>query len=377
MKPILSLALLLLVSAAHAVPVLVNYQGTYVNNAGVPVTQASAPVVVSIWDHATSTNTTNRKYQENHSVNISDGNFSLKIGSGSSPIGTFTASLFDTTSDLYLQLSINGEDMLPRVRFLSAPYTLQSENTARLGNQPATYYASAASVSALEQRLCKATYGAKWISSLNLCVGGSVDLTSINLSGQDLRNVVLYGATVTNTNFSTAQLNNATLRNLTISGTVPNFSSANLTDATLYNINLSGVSLSNSTLTRVMAAGITACPSALPTDWACVSGISSGSTPPYRLVGPTARFADDDFISPPTWLNTVFPWNLAGANFKYNVFRNCTFSQTPRTNLTNTTFAGATFSNCTYNDPIWSNTICPDGTNSNDNVGGGCLGHGM
>ena len=150
-------AALLCAGLTHAVPVLINYQGTYLDDAGVPVTQASTPVIISIWDDATSTNTVNRKFQENHTVNIDDGVFSLQIGSGGTPVGTFDAALFDTTSNLYLQLTINGETMLPRVRFLSAPYTLQSANSAKLGNQPITYFASAADLTNLQTSLTTET----------------------------------------------------------------------------------------------------------------------------------------------------------------------------------------------------------------------------
>lgn len=44
------------------------------------------------------------------------------------------------------------------------------------------------------------------------------------------------------------------------------------------------------------------------------------------------------------------------------------------TNFTNTDLTGADFSGAVLTDCIWSATICPDGTNSDDN-GGSCMDH--
>jgi len=44
------------------------------------------------------------------------------------------------------------------------------------------------------------------------------------------------------------------------------------------------------------------------------------------------------------------------------------------TNLTNANLAGANLQGANIKDAIWSNTICPDGTNSDAN-GGTCVKH--
>lgn len=482
MKTRLTLFLLAccLASIAHAVPLLVNYQGTYVDNAGVPVTQPNTAVIISIWNHPTGTDVfLNRKYQENHIVNISDGNFSLKIGSGSSPSGTFDANLFDTTEDRYLQLTINGEIMLPRVRFLSAPYTLQSENSARFGNQLPAYYATAADLTTLQnslgnevsnrtgdvdaeesariaadnnlqsqinseistrssadttlqnnintanttrasadttlqnnintanstrasadttlqnninteitnrtsadlenmEALCKASPGSVWVASKSLCVGGSVNLGSIDLSGIALNGVYLYGATITKTDFSGANLSGAFFRNVsytTTSGNQPVFDSTNLTNATLTGMSLVNAALSNSTLTNLYTNNITACPASLPTNWSCVT--YDGSL--KRLIGPYARFySPNGELQPAGWSTISFPANLAGVNFMYNRFHTCSFNS--NTNFTNTNLRGATFVSCNIlpgGTVTWSNTTCPDGSNTNSNGKGTCVGQGM
>ncbi len=71
--------------------------------------------------------------------------------------------------------------------------------------------------------------------------------------------------------------------------------------------------------------------------------------------------------------------NLTGANLKATNLEKTTFRDA---NLTNTNLLGAYFSESDIADAssnffkaIWSNTTCPDGTNSDDNKGGNCLDH--
>ena len=70
--------------------------------------------------------------------------------------------------------------------------------------------------------------------------------------------------------------------------------------------------------------------------------------------------------------NTNFTgFNVEGANTAS--LGNATGSNT---NFTNANLSGADFSNSNLTTPIWSNTICPDGTNS-DSDGNTCIGHGV
>lgn len=360
---------LLLPAMAQAVPMLINYQGTYVNNAGVPVTQTSVPVVVSIWNDPTNTNAAYRKYQENHTVNINDGQFSFPIGGGSSPVGTFDASLFSNNNALYLQLRINGEDMLPRVRFLSAPYTLQSENSTRFNNQTPSYY---------EERMCRATPGSKWISSLNVCVGGSANLAGYDFTSLDLSEVILDGALLTNTDLDSADLSGSQLRKLVYDPVKPpSFANTNLSGATLTHMaDVSELDLETIGTENLYTNELANCPYKDPTGWTCVSAVSADSDPPFRLVGPGARFSDDPRLPPATWYKTHFPTNLSNTNFRFNHFIECDFEYS--TDFSNSNLMGAKFINGSPVEAIWSNTICPDGTNSDDNPQANtCDGHGI
>lgn len=74
--------------------------------------------------------------------------------------------------------------------------------------------------------------------------------------------------------------------------------------------------------------------------------------------------------------------DFQGANFTNAIFDGpSTFFNNANFDMAN--FTGATFpstfndANATFLGAIWSNTTCPDGTNSNTNAGLTCLGHGM
>ena len=64
--------------------------------------------------------------------------------------------------------------------------------------------------------------------------------------------------------------------------------------------------------------------------------------------------------------------NMTGANLAGSTFQGANFTNV---NLTGANLKGANFKNASMTGVIWSNTICPDGTNSsNDN--NSCIGHG-
>ena len=228
------------------------------------------------------------------------------------------------------------------------------------------------------EALCKASAGSIWVSSKSLCVGGSVNLNSLDLSGIALNGVYLYGASITKTDFSNANLSGAFLRGVTYTTTAANqpvFDTTNLTNATITGMTLVNTSLSTSTLTNLYTSNLTACPASLPTNWSCITydGILK------RLIGPYARFYSPNGELPPAgWNNISFPANLTGVNFMYNRFHTCSFNNS--TNFTNANLRGTTFVNCGITPGgtvTWSNTVCPDGTNTNTNGKGTCVGQGM
>jgi uncharacterized protein YjbI with pentapeptide repeats len=68
--------------------------------------------------------------------------------------------------------------------------------------------------------------------------------------------------------------------------------------------------------------------------------------------------------------------NLTGATLTRSILTgaNLNDANLKDANLTNSNLAGALLEEANVKDVIWSNTICPDGTNSDAN-GGTCVGH--
>ncbi|TVZ00001.1 pentapeptide repeat-containing protein [Trebonia kvetii] len=157
-------------------------------------------------------------------------------------------------------------------------------------------------------------------------VGPGADLEGANLAGFRLReslvNTDLAGADLENTDFSSNSLPGTVLSNADLTG-------ANFTDSTLTAANLGGANLSGATLYGVVSGRITGTPAKLPAPWQLLNGY---------LVGPRANLAQAD-LSTATFVNA----DLVDANID-------------RTGLPQTGM---------------QNTICPDGTNS-DNDGGTC-----
>ncbi len=386
-KIFIMLVAITIAASVHAIPAYINYQGTLLNDSGVPVTQNNVPVVISIWDHATNTAAANKKYQESHTVNVDDGNFSFAIGSGSSPVGTYNAALFDTAGERYLQLNVNGEDMLPRVRFLSAPFTLQSQNTQTLGNFPPAYFASASALAALQnqvnnlqipsaENMCRATFGAVWIASQNFCLGGSVDASDHDFNKEDLTGVHLRNAKLIKTNLSQTQLRNACIFNTSFSPETL-FGDANFFGSAVVGASFENINLKTTFLSGLYTDGITECPAQgdLPEAWECIPVTEAPKT--YRLVGPGVSFSARCDLPAAKWEGVTLPGALLGADFSHNLFRNCTLQG--GTNFKDANLYGAKFIGCSVYSPIvFNNTTCPDGTNSDDTSNDGtCFGHGV
>jgi uncharacterized protein YjbI with pentapeptide repeats len=172
-----------------------------------------------------------------------------------------------------------------------------------------------------------------------------------NLSGDNLAGAILTGADIQGARLAGANLNDVTSgKVLGVPRSLPtgwratggylvgpganlyqaelsyeSLTNADLTRANLLDAHLDGVTLAGATLTGVTSGGISGIPASLPTSWYLVFGY---------LVGPGA--------------------NLTNANFT-------------RANLDGIDLTGAILTGVTWND-----TICPDGTNS-DNDGGTCL----
>jgi uncharacterized protein YjbI with pentapeptide repeats len=174
-----------------------------------------------------------------------------------------------------------------------------------------------------------------------------------------------------------------------------NLTNANLTNATLTNANLAGTGLNGAALAGVLSGGITGTPSALPTGWilaigylmgpgANLSGAKFSFTPCASLQG--VNLTSANLSGATLWctdlsgahlsgVNLSNAWlagvNLSGADLSGALFRDDTLSDI---NLNSVQYK-INFTGANVTGATWSNTQCPDGTNSN-NDGNTCVGHG-
>jgi streptogramin lyase len=158
----------------------------------------------------------------------------------------------------------------------------------------------------------------------------SGSLQGCNLSEVNLDNIVLTGANLEGANLRNAQLENAFLVGVNLQG--DNLQRAQFqSHAFLSYANLQGANLQSANLTG-----------------ADLTGASLGGS---NLQGAT----------------------LAGANLTRASVQG---SNLLRADLTDANLTAASLLGANLSGAVWSNTICPDGTNS-DNDGGTCVGHGV
>lgn len=134
-----------------------------------------------------------------------------------------------------------------------------------------------------------------------------------------------------------------------------NLTNANLSGAKLTNGNLSDANLAGANLIYVASGFITGTPAALPNEWHLLGGY---------LIGPYANLTYANLFREP-----MTGFNLSGANLS-------------GANLSGSNLAGANLSGANLYNPnpagvTWSNTTCPDGTNSSAYSPQTCIGHGI
>ena len=210
------------------------------------------------------------------------------------------------------------------------------------------------------------------LSSTNLA---AADLNSANLTGTDMDSSDLSQADFTNANLSNGSAKNANLSESTLGGATT--IGLNLTAATLKGANLGGADLDGATLTSIVTGSVIGTP-VLPNGWALFNGY---------LVGPSANLSGADLMG-----LSLASANLSATNFSQAdledaslVSANLTGAMLGSTDLTsanlssadltNTSLANAnltgtnlrhdTVTGADFTGVTWSDTRCPDGSNSN------------
>lgn len=93
----------LLADAAVAAPIELLHQGRLLDALGAPVS-GTVPVAVSLWDHETSTDPTDRLWTSTYAAEVEHGFFSVRLGAGTDP--ALDAAWF--TAPLWVELSAAG-----------------------------------------------------------------------------------------------------------------------------------------------------------------------------------------------------------------------------------------------------------------------------
>jgi uncharacterized protein YjbI with pentapeptide repeats len=160
-------------------------------------------------------------------------------------------------------------------------------------------------------------------------------LTEWNLTGSTFDGANLTGVDLDNDNLSDVQ-----------------FANANLTNVDLYGDNLAGANLQGAILTgndmvAVESGGITTTPAKLPANWSLRDGY---------LLGPYAGLVSANLAG----------LNLTGVDLEHADLYLSTLADA---NLTDVNLYGSSLDGVNITGATWSNTICPDGTNSDNDQG--------
>jgi uncharacterized protein YjbI with pentapeptide repeats len=208
--------------------------------------------------------------------------------------------------------------------------------------------ATLVSVRAIGLGGCPASLPPDWSCTNRNLVGPSAIASFASLPGADFS-----GRNLTGITFDQADLSDANLANATLTGA--GFVFANITGA-----DLTGTDLTTAALTRVKATGVAGCPAALPADWSCTLN---------NLVGPDvflegANLSGADLSGRNLGGLLSYNTNFGGANLASADF---TSSADYSADFTNADLTGANLNLAYIFNPTWSNTTCPDGTNSATN----------
>jgi uncharacterized protein YjbI with pentapeptide repeats len=212
------------------------------------------------------------------------------------------------------------------------------------------------------------------------------DLSNLDFGGVDLTGADLNGADIQGTEMSTSSLDGVYSGQVTgtpaslpsewnlvagyLVGPGANLESENLDQIDFSDLDLAGVDLSGANIVQTAfdgtnlagadlegtsSYGITGTPSALPTGYSLIGGY---------FVGPGVAL----------WGEVLSGLNLTNVDFTGATLTNVDFTDADLdgVNLTNADLLGAELTGASLSGVVWSNTTCPDGTDSGSD-GGTCI----
>lgn len=182
------------------------------------------------------------------------------------------------------------------------------------------------------------------------------NLSGANLAGSDLTGARLYGASLTGADLAGANLTGTLLHSAVMTGT--NLARAKLTSTT--------------NIFSVRSGGITGTPASLPPHWRVISGYLIG--PEADLTGASlagVNLSGVDLSIAVLKSADLTGANLTGANLSPSVLvganltkANLANADLAHANLANADLTGANLTGTNFSQAAWSNTTCPDGSNS-------------
>ena len=175
------------------------------------------------------------------------------------------------------------------------------------------------------------------------CNLSGVDLTHVNLTGASLRLAILKGTKLTDANLT----------------------AANLTSARLKGADLNGAILARAILFDTSSGDITGTPASLPPYFRLLHGYLIGPGVDLEYTNLTGI----DLANAP--LGAAY-FNYANLSHADLVDGHLKYAYLEHSNLTDADLRGAVVSRSNLRGITWSNTICPDGTNSNNDKNHNC-----
>jgi uncharacterized protein YjbI with pentapeptide repeats len=233
------------------------------------------------------------------------------------------------------------------------------------------------------------SYLGPW-ANLQECDLPGVNLTGVNLTGADLTDAYLAGADFAHSNLTNANLTGADLYGGVTSGGIigtpaelpgpwaiangyligpnadltgadlagTNLDDDSLNDAIVTGSNLTGANMSTTYLVGITSGGIIGIPASLPSGWSLVDGY---------FIGAYAQLIDADLSGANLASAFMGEANLNGADLADADMQG---TELGGADLTSADLDGADMAGALgLGAVVWSNTTCPDGTNSNNDSG--------
>ena len=118
---------------------LLTYQGRLLNTNGVPVSTSSADMQFRLYDAHTggtclwSNDDSACATNANKSITLTDGLFTVNLGSAPDGFALIPDSVFATNANVFLEVEVEGEVLTPRKRMTAAPYALNAQTLDGIG----------------------------------------------------------------------------------------------------------------------------------------------------------------------------------------------------------------------------------------------------